>query len=75
MEDLQIVLQEFYSTATLNSKIMIRHFRKGLRPSIRAQLDARSREPNSGEEVVEKTVNVEAKAILQSFSNICDMDS
>ena len=54
---------------------MIRCFREGLRPSIRAQLDARGRDLDSWEEAVEKAVNAEAKALLQSSASTRDMDS
>ena len=53
---------------------MIRYFLKGLRPSIRVQLDARGRELGSWEEAVEKTINTEAKALLQSASSTREMD-
>ena len=54
---------------------MIRYFREGLRPSVRAQLDTRGRNHDSWEEAVEKAVNAEAKALLQSSASIRDMDS
>ena len=54
---------------------MIRYFREGLRPSVWAQLDTRGRNHNSWEEAVEKAINVEAKALLQSSASIRDMDS
>ena len=54
---------------------MIQYFQKGLRLSIRAQLDTRGQNQDSWEEAVEKAVNAEAKALLQSSSSICDMDS
>ena len=54
---------------------MIRCFRKDLRPSIRAELDARGRDLDSWEEAVEKAVNAEAKALLQSSASTRDMDS
>ena len=53
---------------------MIRCFREGLRPSIRAQLDARGRDLDSWEEAVKKAVNAEAKAMLQSSASTRDMD-
>ena len=53
---------------------MIRCFREGLRPSIRAQLDARGRDLDSWEEAVEKAVNAKAKAMLQSSASTRDMD-
>ena len=54
---------------------MIRYFREGLRPSVRIQLDTRGRNQDFWEEAVEKAVNVEAKALLQSSSSIHNMDS
>ena len=54
---------------------MIRCFLEGLRPSIRAQLDARGRELDSWEEAVEKAVNAEAKALLQPSSSTREIDS
>ena len=45
-----------------------------MRPSIRAQLDARGRELDSWDEVVEKAVDAEAKASLQLYSKIREMD-
>ena len=54
---------------------MIRFFLEGLKPSLRAQIDTRSRDLDSWEEVVEKAVNAEAKVILQSFSITRDIDS
>ena len=41
LEHLQAVLREFDSVAAPNKDTMIRYFREGLRPSIRAQLDVR----------------------------------
>ena len=40
LEHLQAVLREFDPAATPNKEIIIRYFRKDLRPSVRAQLDA-----------------------------------
>ncbi len=39
MEHLQVVLKEFDPTGALNETTLIRYFRDGLRPFIRAQLD------------------------------------
>ena len=75
LEHLQAVLREFDPAAAPNEEIMIQCFRKGLRPSIRAQLDAWGRDLDSWEEAVEKTVNAEAKALLQSPASIRNMDS
>ena len=54
---------------------MIRYFWEGLRPSIQAQLDAQGRDLDSWEEAVEKTVNAETKASLQSPAIARDINS
>ena len=64
LEHLQAIFQEFDPAATLNDEIIIRYFREGLRPSIRAQLDARGRELDSWEEVIKKTIDAKAKVSL-----------
>ena len=75
LEHLQAVLREFDPAAAPNEEIMFQYFREGLRLSIRAQLDARGRDLDSWEEAVEKAVNAEAKAMLQSSASTRDMDS
>ena len=75
LEHLQAVLREFDSVAAPNEDTMIRYFREGLRPSIRAQLDVRDRDLDSWDEVVDKTVDAEAKASLQAPSGTREMDS
>ena len=74
LEYLQAVLQEFDPAATPKEEIMIQCFLEGLRFSIRALLDARGRELDFWEEAVEKFVNVEVKALLQSASSTRKMD-
>ena len=74
LEHLQAVVREFDPVATLNEEIMIRYFREGLRAFIRVQLDVQGRELDSWEEAVEKTVNVEAKVLLQSASSTREID-
>ena len=68
LEHLQAVLREFDSVAAPNEDTMIRYFREDLQPSIRAQLDVRDWELDSWDEVVDKTVDAEAKASLQALS-------
>ena len=75
LEYLQAVLQEFDSIAAPKKDTMIRYFCEGLRPSIRAQLDVRDRDLDSWDEVVDKTVDAEAKASLQAPSGTREMDS
>ena len=70
-----MVLREFDFAATLKEKTMIRYILKDLKPSVQTQLNAQARDLNSWEEAVEKSVNMEAKVLLQSFSSTCDMDS
>ena len=64
LENLQVVLREFDSVAAPNKDIMIRYFREGLQPSIEAWLDIWDRELDSWDEVVDKTVDAEAKTSL-----------
>ena len=59
-----MVLREFDPSVAPNEEIMIRYFLKGLKPFIRAQIDARGRDLNSWVEVVEKAINAEVKAML-----------
>ena len=75
LEHLLAVFQKFDPMVTPNKEIMIRYFREGLRPSIRAQLDAQGRDLDSWEEAVEKAVNVETKVLLQSPANTRDIGS
>ena len=75
LEHLKVALKEFDLAVTLNKEIMIRYFREGLRPSIRAQLNARGRKLDSWKEAIEKTVDIEANALLQSSSSTRKMDS
>ena len=54
---------------------MICYFQEDLQPSIQAQLDVRDRDLDSWHEVVDKTVNAEAKAHFQALSEIREIDS
>ena len=74
-KDMQAVFREFDPAAIPNKEIMIRYFLEGLKPSVRAQLDAHGRDLDFWEEAVEKAINAEAKAMLQSSSNTRNMDS
>ena len=68
LEHLQAVLREFDPDSAPTGRIMIRCFLEGLKPFVRAQMDTRSRDLDFWEEAMEKAVNVEVKAMLQSFS-------
>ena len=70
-----MVFREFDPDAAPTGRIMIRCFLEGLKPSVSAQMNTRSRDLNSWEEAVEKAVNVEIKTMLQSSASTRDMDS
>lgn len=55
--------------------MMIRYFQEDLRLSIRVKLDVWGQDLDSWKEAVEKIVNAEAKALLQSASITRQMDS
>ena len=65
LEYLQSILIEFDPECAPEEGTMIWYFREGLRPSVRVKMEQRGRELNSFEELVEKTVDVEAKAALR----------
>ena len=75
MEHLKAFLWEFNSVAASNEDTMIRYFQKNLRASIQAPLDVRDRDLDFWDEVVDKTVNAEAKASLQALSGTKKIDS
>ncbi len=54
---------------------MIRYIQEDLRPSIRAKLDNQGQNLDAWDEVIEKTVNTEAKAGLQLSSGTKEIDS
>ncbi len=75
LKHLQAVLKEFNPIDTFNKTTLIRYFREGLHPSIRAQLDHRGQDLDVWEEVVEKAGDAEAKANLQPPFYIREIDS
>ena len=75
LEYLQAVLREFDPAAAQNKEILIQCFLEDLRPFIRAQIDVRVKDLSSWKEAVEKAVNAEAKAMLQSSSTTRNIDS
>ena len=74
LEHLQSILQEFDEERAPEESDLIRFFREGLRPSIKAQMEQRGREYNSWEKFVEKAMDAEAKASLQPPSILHEMD-
>ena len=75
LEHLQTVFREFNSVVAPNKDTMIWYFQEGLRPSIQAQLDVKDQDLDFWDEVVDKTVDVEAKTNLQAPSRTREMDS
>ncbi len=61
LEHLPAMLKEFDPISTPNKTTLIRYFREGLRPSIRAQLDHRGQDLDAWEEAVEKAGDTKAK--------------
>ena len=53
---------------------MIWYFRKGLRLSVRVEMEQRGRELDSFKELVKKTVDTKAKAALRPRSYACETD-
>lgn len=75
LENLQAVLKEFDTVAAPNEDLLIRYFRDGLRPSIRAQLDERDRDLDNWQEVIERAIDAEAKAGRQAPSLARESDA
>ena len=62
---LQSILTEFDSIGAPTETTIIQYFREGLKPPIKAKIDPCDRELDSFEELVEKAIEVEAKAALR----------
>lgn len=67
MEYLSSILNKFHSFAALTDDFLIRYFRHGLKPSIRAQLDKKNRDLNDEQAVIKGTVDAKAKAAQQAL--------
>ena len=74
LEYLQSILLEFNADGAPKEGTMIRYFREGLKPSIWAEIEQRSRELDSFKELVEKAVDAKAKAALRPRSYIRETD-
>ncbi len=75
LEYLKAVLKEFDPVAAPNEDLLIRYFRDGLRPSIRAQLDEWDRDLDNWQEVIERCINAKAKAGRQASLLTKESDS
>ena len=65
MEHLQSILMEFDPAAAPSESTMIRYFEKGLKPSIKAEIDEDATHLDDYEELVAKAIRAKAKAGLQ----------
>lgn len=73
-EHLESILLEFGADGAPKESDLIRFFREGLKTLIKAQMEQRGRELDSREELVEKAVDVEAKAGLQPTAFVIEID-
>ena len=74
LKHLRSILLEFDTDGAPGESTMIRYFREGLKPSIRAKMEQCGRELDSFEDTIQKTVNVEAKAAFGPRSAACEID-
>ena len=70
LKHLQAILIEFDADGAPEESVLIRFFREGLKPSVKAQMEQRG----SWEELVKKAIDAEAKASLQPPSTLREMD-
>ena len=54
---------------------MIRYFRKGLKPSIKVEIEQQDRASTSFKKMMQRAVNAEAKADLRSSTMVRDLDA
>ena len=74
LEHLQTVLQEFDANAVISEPVLIRLFRNGLRPSIRAQAKQECRPKDTLDQAIKKAIMAEAKAAVNLPSWVREMD-
>ena len=68
LEYLKFIFLEFNNTRASKESYLVQFLYKGLKPSIKAQIKQQSQKINNLEEIIEKTINVKAKAsILPTF--------
>ena len=74
LEYLQSIVLRFDIDGAPEKSDLIRFFREGLKPSIKAQMEQEGQELDTWKEMIEKAVEIEAKAGLQLASYIREMD-
>ena len=75
LEHLQTVLQEFDANALISELVLIRLFRNGLRPSIRAQAQQKGCWKDTWDQTIKKVITAEAKAALNLPLSVHEMDA
>ena len=74
LEYLQSILIKFDPNCASEESTMIWYFQKGLRLSLRVEIEQCGWELDSFKEIVEKTVNIKAKAPFRPRSYACDIN-
>ena len=74
LEYLQSILLEYDPVKAPTKPIMLRYFQESLKPSILAELEHRDLELESFDQMVKKTVDVEAKSTLRPRFSTKEMD-
>ena len=75
LQHLSSILAEFDTVGAPNESTMICYFWKGLKPSIKVEMEQQDRALTSFEEMVQRAVNAEAKAGLRSSIMVRNADS
>ena len=75
LQHLQSILAEFDTVRAPNESTMIRYFWKGLKLSIKVEIEQQNQALTSFEEMVQRAVNVEVKPDLKSSIIVWDADS
>ena len=75
LKHLKSILSEFDPIWTPNELTMICYFRKSLKPSIKVEMEQQDRESMEFKEMVQRTVNAEAKTGLRSSTIVRDSDA
>ena len=75
LQYLQSILSEFDPIRTPDKLTIICYFWKGLKPSIKVEIEQQDRESMDFEEMVQRAVNAEAKAGLRSSTMVRESDA
>ena len=75
LKHLQTVLPEFNVDAMISEPVLIRLFRNGLRPSIRAKAEQEGRQKETWDQAIKKTITAAAKAALNLLLWVCEIDA